>query len=208
LIKTSYTPRLFFGKYNTKITLCTVIANKKPAKWRPHRKPKELQNLRRWCSDNFESSDYIIKDRWVSDVDSTRYNQMCYLSSSVDKQQLLKQFGSTVVEVTQPFDQAHNSQLDVRNITVVRDTLLFSKYQYCVYFKYDPEQHTYRWLRDFLHDEQGVKLVPDPSREYSYAVWPRVYLEDSTHLTTFKLMWQEKIDYVKTVHLTGNTTAP
>lgn len=201
MIKTSYTPRLFFGKYNSKVTLLCVIPNKKSAKWRPFRKPKELQNLHHWCKANFTSSDYIIKDHWIGNVDAVHYNQMCYLSNNQDMQKLIKQFGANIVEVTQPFDQAHNSQLDVRNIVVVRDTLLFSKYQCCVYFKYDPTQDTYKWLKNFFEDEAGVKLVPDPNKDWPYAVWPRVYLENDAHLTTLKLMWQERIDYVKSVHL-------
>ncbi len=205
LITTSYTTKLFFGKYNIKIVVSTNVNAKKTQAWR-WPKPKELHVLHNWCKEHFSSSDYVIKDHWATVEDNICFHQMCYLSDPSDKEKLLKEFGPTVIEITQPLDEEHNSQLEVRNITVVRDTLLYNLYKYCVYFKYDPTQETWRWLVGFLKDEPGVKLMPSAEANHRYPVWPRVYLEDDTHLVTLKLMWQEKIDYIKSVHLISAQT--
>jgi hypothetical protein len=199
VIKTNYTTKLFFGQYTTKITINTHIPGKKNYGYR-FQKPKELRELHNYCKENFVDG-YVVKDHWCGADDGVLFHQMIYLNNTFDRDALLARFGARVLEITQPFDSDHKNSLEIRNLTVVRNILLYNKYQHCVYFKYDPTHNTYNWLKAFFKDEVGHKLVPDPNRDYTYPVWPRVYLTDSTHLMSLKLMWSERIEYVKTVHL-------
>jgi hypothetical protein len=119
----------------------------------------------------------------------------------VDKNKLILEFGTRILEITQPLNLDHEKSLDVRNLVVVRKNLLFNKYKYSVYFKYDPTHETWDWLKNFFQDETDYKLVPSSNDITSYPVWPRIYLTDDTHLMSLKLMWQERIDYIKTEEL-------
>lgn len=202
MIKTSYTTKLFFGKYNSRVIVVTRLS-KKNHRWRSP-KPRELQALHTWCRDNLSEDGHIIKDHFCLFNEDTAYQQMVYLSNPADRDLLLAHYGSQISEVTQPLDDSHKQQLEVRNLVVVRESLLYNRFKHCVYFKYDPTLETWRWLKTFFQDEESSKLMPDPKHDASYPVWPRVYLEDDTHLTTLKLMWQERIDYVKTVHHIGS----
>ena len=205
MIKTSYTTKLFFGKYNSRVIVVTRL-NRKIYRWKSP-KPRELLALHAWCRDHLSDEGYIIKDHFCVLNDDVTYQQMVYLSSPADRDLLLAHYGGQVSEVTQPLDDLHKQQLEVRNLVVVRNTLLYNRYRHSVYFKYDSTMETWRWLQTFFKDEEGCKLMPDPKHDPDYPVWPRVYLEDDTHLTTLKLMWQERIDYVKTVHLLGTSSA-
>lgn len=199
MIKTNYSSKLFFGKYTTKITVSTVVASKKRYSW-GYPKPSEVFVLHNWCKDNFGDT-YIIKDHYIQTNHGLAYHQMVYTSNSQDKDKLILQFGTRILEITQPLNQDHEKSLDVRNLVVVRKNLLYNKYKYSVYFKYDPTHETWNWLKAFFQDETDFKLVPEANDTGSYPVWPRVYLVDDNHLMSLKLMWQERIDYIKTVEL-------
>lgn len=199
MIKTSYTTKLFFGKYHTRVIVVTKTLNKTRRYGQP--KPTEIKDLHHWCSQHFQNNHYVIKDHFCQIHDESCYQQMVYLSDPVDREKLLANYGSRISELTQPLDEQHQDQLEVRNLVVVRNSLLYNRYRHSVYFKYDRTQETYRWLKTFFKDEPGCKLMPDPKHDLPYGIWPRVYLEDESHLTTLKLMWQDSIDYVKTVHL-------
>jgi hypothetical protein len=199
MIKTNYSSKLFFGKYSTKITVSTVVPSKKRYNY-GYPKPPEVFVIHDWCKDNFEES-YLIKDHFIKTTNDLQYHQMVYTSSLVDKNKLILEFGTRILEITHPLNLDHEKSLDVRNLVVVRKNLLFNKYKYSVYFKYDPTHETWDWLKNFFQDETDYKLVPSSNDITSYPVWPRIYLTDDTHLMSLKLMWQERIDYIKTVEL-------
>lgn len=199
MIKTNYSSKLFFGKYSTKITVSTIVASKKRYTY-GYPKPAEVFVLHNWCKDNFQDA-FIIKDHFIKTNNGLEYHQMVYTSNAQDKNALIGQFSSQVLEITQPLNSDHEKSLEVRNLVIVRKNLLFNKYKYSVYFKYDPTHETWNWLKTFFKDEEGYKLVPAANDLTAYPVWPRVYLVDDTHLVTLKLMWQERIDYIKTVEL-------
>ena len=216
MIKVLYTRKLFFEKYSIKIIIRTESSiENRFFKWDLSRQnyPKnELDDTKIWLDDNIGSLNYKMRDYYVSrktkdfflsgDIpDSsnvgTIWDQMIYVNDDHQKDLIIGYFGDRVIEITQPFDKEHKDKLEVRNVTVVRSTLLYNKYQYVVYFKYDREKEVKKWLKTFFEDETGHLLYLN---DYS----PRVYLRDDNHLTTIKLMWQDKIDHIKTVQLLKN----
>jgi hypothetical protein len=107
---------------------------------------------------------------------------------------LILQFGSTIREITKPFDQDHLENLSVKNLVIVRQSLLHKKYQHVVYFKYDHKRELAPWLRDYAATESGIKVESD-------GPWNRVYMVDSSHFTLFQLTWPDRINYTKTIRL-------
>lgn len=194
-MKIQYTSRLFFGNYYIRVVVNTHSARstRYTFDWT---KPDELLLLGDFCKVAFSENDYILKDRYVGpDVDGgIRFNQMLYLKTEDQLQKVIKTFGSSIVDITKPYDANHKDQLSIRNIVVVRDKLLYKKYQYAVYFKYDPKKEVWNWLRAYAKDETDIKID-------RISHWPRAYMIDDSHLTSIKLMWSEKIDYIKTVRL-------
>lgn len=200
-MKIQYTSRLYFKDYYIRVLVHTVSMCK-------HRytfnwvKPDELLVLSDFCQTAFAEKSYIIKDRYIGqDLDGCcRFHQMIYLKTEDQLSTLMQTFGASIVEITKPYDQSHQEQLSVRNVVVVRDQLLYKKYQYVVYFKYDPKKEVWKWLTAYSKGESDMKIDRMGS-------WPRVYLVDDLHLTSIKLMWPEQIDYMKTIRLL-TPTAP
>ena len=188
-----YTSKLFFGKYNTRIVIKTE--GERLIRWV---KPSEVIEVQTWCQTNLPNNSWKIRDYQKNcrnyTIGEVTYYQNLYITDVAQTDQVLKKFGNSVIEVTQPLDQDHKNNLEIRNLLVVRSSLIYKKYQHVVYFKYDRTQELNNWLQTYFVDEPESKLISHP-------YWPRLYLVDQTHLTTVKLMWQEKIDYIKTVQL-------
>lgn len=207
-MKVLYTSRLFFEKYSIKIivrTECYSIKNKffkwDPIKFEKQLKDSALYSTKKWLDSTIGSENYKVRDYYIENCrpnsstnSGTIWNQMIYVNSDHEKDAIIKHFGDRVIEVTQPFNKDHKDKLEIRNVIVVRSNLLYNKYQYVVYFKYDRNKEIINWLRAFFADESGYLLNLS---EFS----PRIYLHDNSHLTTIKLMWQEKINHIKTVQL-------
>ena len=190
-----YTSKLYFEKYCIRVVIKTDTSRK-------HRytydwtKPDELKVLSDWCDANLEAGTYKIKDRYIGQSPNagTSFHQMVYLSSTDQKEKIVREFGGQISELTQPYNEDHREQLTIRNLIIVRRNLIYKKYQHAVYFKYDPRGEVWKWLQSYAKDEPDLKVD-------TISYWPRVYMVDDTHLAAFKLMWQEKIDYIKTIQL-------
>jgi hypothetical protein len=124
---------------------------------------------------------------------------MVYLSQHSDLAAIVLKFGSTISEITQPFDNAHLEKLSAKNLVVIRKSLLHNKYQHVIYFNYDREGEIKPWLRDYAKNEPGIKVESDSSGR-----WNRVYMVDDSHLTLFQLTWQDRIHHTKSIQLIAN----
>lgn len=204
-MKVFYTSKLFFKKYSTRVII-EITSNKKyKRKNVSSKKIKEVADENTWCSKNL--TDFKIKNFYwgkiINDIDNsvegTRWHQAVYISDESQKKKLLKKYKDRVIEITQPYNNDHKESLDVRNITEVRSTLLYNKYKYVVYFNFDRDGSFTKWLLTFFKDEDPTTYSLKFKQRH-----PTVYLKDDDHLTTLKLMWQDKIDYIKTVHLIAN----
>lgn len=209
-MKVFYTSKLFFEKYSIKIIVRTESSSIKnrffkwdPIKFQKQLSSSELYSTKTWLDSTIGSENYKIRDYYVGFLDSDRrngtvWNQMIYVNSDHEKDSIIKYFGDRVIEVTQPLNKDHKDKLEIRNVISVRPNLIYNKYQYVVYFKYDRNKEVVNWLQTFFEDETGYLLNLN---EYS----PKIYLCDDNHLTTIKLMWQEKIDHIKTIQLIQRT---
>ena len=194
-MKIAYTSKLYFEKFCIKVIIKTDTPKKNRYTY-DWSKPEELKVLSSWCQANFKEDTYKIKDRYIGQSPNvgTSFHQMVYLSDDDQKEQLIREFGKHIVEITQPYDSSHRDQLTIRNLIIVRSNLLFKKYQHAVYFKYDPRGEVWSWLQKYAEDEPDLKVD-------TISYWPRVYMVDDSHLSAFKLMWHERIDYIKTIQL-------
>lgn len=159
----------------------------------------ELAALPTWCHDNLSDHDHKIQNRYQrKDKHDSVYHQLVYVKDAQTKDLLLANFGQAVLNVCQPLDNSHALNLEVKNVTEVRENLLFKKFRYAVYFRYNRTRELFNWLADYFKDTPTVKV----NGSYN---WPRLYMEDDMELTMIKLTWQDKIDYVKTVILITDT---
>ena len=210
MIKVLYTSKLFFEKYSIKIIVRTEsYLTSRFFKWDYSRQGQEQKNeltdTKKWLDDNIGPDDYKMRDYYISRITDesfkssvgTVWNQMIYVNDDNKKDMIINYFADRIFEVTQPFNKDHKDRLEIRNVTVIRSNLLYNKYQYVVYFKYDRSKELRNWLKTFFEDENGHLL-------YLNEYCPRIYLRDEDHLTTIKLMWQDKIDHIKTVQLLKN----
>lgn len=197
----NYTSKLYYKKYPFKITLLIRIQSLfKKTVWDKTTYP-ELAALPTWCNDNLSEHDHKIQNRYQrKDKNDSLYHQLIYVKDTATKDKVLANFGHSVLCVNQPLDNSHADSLEVRNITEVRENLLFKKFRYAVYFRYDRTQELFNWLVDYFKDTATVKV----SGDYG---WPRLYMEDDTELTMIKLTWQDKIDYIKSVRLITDTAS-
>jgi hypothetical protein len=200
-MKINYTTKLYFDKFSIRMQVETIGAGS--SRWNNNywgytvNKMLELQELSAWCRENLKKQHYKLIDRYgrKGELPNTIvFNQMLYLFSQDQANAVIAEFGSRVVEITQPKDQFHLEQLEVKNEVVYRNTLLYKKYQHVVYFKYDRYLEVWNWLQDYAADETDLKI------DKGYYC-PRVYMENEDHLAVFKLTWGERIDYIKTICL-------
>ena len=191
-MKINYTSKLFYKKYAFKITLGFQVAKRH----RYHRNKTmqpELQQVQDWCVATFGTQFKMInRGIWGNQIYSCETS--IYVSSESDKDQVLQQYASQVLEVWQPWDDSHLQALGVRNITQVRTRLIYNKYSHVIYFKYDKKQTLKGQLHVMLADstQSAVK---------GCARWPRVYSMCEQDITWIRLTYPEQIDYVKHVIL-------
>jgi hypothetical protein len=195
-MKINYTSRLFFQKFYFKVEILTICNSTNRYNNYTGEKCQELSELRNWCKGNFKTGEYRISDYYNGkSVDGlVMFLQTVYLLNSLQKDKIIQKFGNSIQSITQPFDSEHQEQLDFRNEIVYRKNLIYKKYKYAVYFKYDRKNEIWKWLCEYTQDEKDMLINPG---YFS----PVVYMKDDEHLVMIKLSWSEKIKSIKTVHL-------
>ena len=195
----NYTSKLFYKKFPFKITFLINVQNlSKKTFWDRYTAP-ELLALPTWCNDNLKDHDHKIQNRYQrKDKHEAVYHQLVYVKDAQTKDLLLANFGHAVLNVSQPLDNSHALNLEVKNVIEVRDNLLFKKYRYGVYFKYSRTNELFNWLLDYFDGNLAAKV--SGSR-----YWAKLYLMDDADITMVKLTWPDKIDYVKSVRLITDT---
>lgn len=174
-----------------------VSSLKKLSVWNNHTH-SELLTLPTWCCDNLSDQDYKIQNRYQrKGKHDCVYHQLVYVRDAQAKDQLLSNFGHSVLNVSQPLDPAHALSLEIRNVAEIRDNLLFKKFRYAVYFKYNRTPDLFNWLTDYFKDSTTTKVGSNRN-------WVRLYLEHDEELTMIKLTWSDKIDYVKSIRLVSD----
>ena len=194
-MKINYTSKKFFKKYVYKLVF-EVNATRPFSRY--FGIAAELNSIPRWIEQNLANLDCKITNRYQSgNGNDVKYHQVVYLNDDTAKHCLQQQFAVCLIDVWQPLDQSHASELEIRNLLTVRNSLLFNKYKMAVYFKYDRRGEVYTWLRDYFASSNTAKVSGD-SR------WPRLYLNDDGEIAVIKLSWPDSIDYVKRVILINN----
>ena len=190
-MKIEYTKKYFFQKYAYKLSL---LVKGKTKNW--YSKPRELRIIPTWIKNNLTDTDYKVRNRFQSfEDDLCVYHQLIYCKDAATKDRLLATFGKQVVEICQPLDDNHKDNLEVKNIIEVRKTLIYKKYRYAVYFKYDRSHTIYPWLQQYFDSQKDTALVAGCNW------WPKVYLTEDHEIMSIRLTWQDQIDYIKTVRL-------
>lgn len=188
----NYTSRKFYKKYIYKLVLGAAAERITSSYWGT---PVALQVVPTWVSTHFADLDCRITNRFQNTRgNDVNYHQVIYLSDSDARDRILAEFAPRVLSVWQPFDKQHADNLEIRNVLVPRTSLLFNKYQYAVYFKYDRKAQLQPWLLDYFANITSVKVAGDKW-------WPRVYLNDDAEIAAIKLTWPDTISYVKRVLL-------
>lgn len=190
-MKINYVSKKFYGQYVYKLVL-NIVASKITSRY--FGPAPELLALPHWLANN-NHTDHKIRNRFQSSNGSSAvYNQIVYVSDSDLKDALIKQFAGNITEVWQPLNKEHEQALEVRNVFEPRQDLLFKKYKYAVYFKYNRRGQVFEWLNDLFGSNENAKLTGS-----SY--WPRLYLSDDCDITMIKLSWPDSVSYIKTVLL-------
>ena len=191
-MKINYTSKKFFKKYIYKLVLA-VSATKSFNRY--FGLPSELMQVPNWIAHNLPELDCKVTNRFQSSNGSdAKYHQVIYLADQDAKNTLQQQFAGQLVEVWQPLNVDHASELEIRNLLVARSSLLFNKYKMAVYFRYDRKGELYKWLKDYFATSSTAKVSGDLR-------WPRLYLNDDGEIAVIKLSWPDSIDYVKRVIL-------
>lgn len=194
-MKIEYTSKKFYSQFIYKISL-SINTTQQSSRY--FGLAPELAALPSWLQKSYPKVEYKINNRFqTSDGSRTTYHQLLYISDGAVKDAVCKTFGAQLVGVTQPLNQSHADELEIRNVVCVRDTLLFKQFKYCVYFKYDRKARLYPWLLDYYANNESAKVSGD-------RWWPRVYLHDDTEIAAIKLTWPDAINYVKRVLLINN----
>ncbi len=186
-----YVSKLFFGKYAYKVVLNTVTGG---SRWWRDRVPPEFACLDAWCDTHMKGAHKIQRRYQSQSKKECRWHQIVYVNSETHVQELVTQHVQDVLEIWKPLDQAHLQMLDVKNIVEIRTSLLFKKYRYAVYFKYNRTSELWNWLEDQFSQSETSKLMGD-------MWWPKVYSVDELDVTMLRLSFPDVIDYVKTVRL-------
>ena len=194
MIKIAYTTQLFYSKYNTRVLL-SIKSNISPRHEYPYnyRKPKESLDNLKWCKENLNS--FKIRDMYMGYRDTEyTWKQIIYINEE-DKDKVLSKFDN-IIEVTQPYDKEHKETLDVKQIIVVRKTLIYKKYKHTIYFKYDRHNELIPWIKKYFEDED------DNTYEiFDYIYSPKINLINDEHLDLIKLTWSNMIRCIRTIRL-------
>lgn len=148
-----------------------------------------------WCQQMFSENNFKIQHRYQKKTKKdTLWHQLIYVEDATNKDLIIQKFGSRVKQIWQPFNTDHLHQLDIRNIVEVRPELLYKKFRYAVYFRYDGANVIYEWMNSYFYGNSNAKVSGNWK-------WPRLYLVDDEEITTIRLSWGDAIDYIKTVKL-------
>jgi len=187
-MKIEYTRKLFFRKYSYKLTF---LIQGKSSVW--YKAPSEIRKIPKWVETHLPDTDVKIIKRYQGwDDNKVRFHQSVYCKDQDTKDKLLAQFGLHILEICQPLDNNHKDNLEVKNVIEVRKNLIFKKYRYAVYFKYDKKNEIFDWLGNYFQGHATAKVSGNKW-------WPKLYLTDETEIMSVRLSWQECIDYIKTV---------
>lgn len=188
----NYTSKLFYKKFAYKILLETVT--KPSSRWAKNNN-KDLMQINAWCQQTFTDKNFKLQHRYQKKIKKdTLWHQLIYVEDQASKDIIVSHFGSRVKQIWQPLNQSHLNLLDVRNIVEVRQELLYKKFRYGVYFKYDRSNTIYNWMLSYFQDNPNAKISGNEK-------WPRLYIADESEITTMRLSWGDAIDYIKTVKL-------
>lgn len=156
--------------------------------------PQEFQSVQDWCEAHAAGNFKIARRYQGGSKKYSDWHQNVYLSCADHKDALILYQGAAVHEVWQPLDSDHLQQLEVRNVTQVRDQLIYRKYAHAVYFKYDAHGELWNWLTLLLADSEVSVLKGSKW-------WPKVYSEQMDDVRMIQLSYGEYIDYIKHVKL-------
>lgn len=190
-MKLEYTSKLFFSKYDHKITLQVKGIAKN---W--YSVPQSVQHVQEWCRQHVPEHEHKVRCRekeWDPNQNHKTYHVHIYYSDEKVQQQILNQFGARVIAMCTPLDQQHVNDLSVKNIIQVRKQLLYKKYSHVIYFKYQKDSNLKKWLQDYLTDTDA-KIT----KNYQF---PTVYLTNTDHMSMLQITWADQIDHVKVVRL-------
>lgn len=186
-----YVSKLFYCKYAYKVVLTTHTTGNR---WWKDKVPDQFEKLDSWCVKHAHGSHKVQRRYQGHTHQDHHWHQIVYLSSADHVHALLKDHVQDVLEVWKPLDQSHLESLEVKNIVEIRTKLLYQKYRYAVYFKYDKTRKIYDWLKTNLADSTTSKLSGSHW-------WPKVYSMDDLDVTMIRLSYPDAIDYIKTVRL-------
>lgn len=195
-MKITYTQKLFYRKYAYKVILtCSLQGNRWYKLNNQGNPPQEFMDLTNWC-DTHAANSYKIQRRYggTSRKGYSTWYQHVYLSTQAQKDALVQAYGAQVQEICQPLDTDHLNILDSKNIVEVRKSLIYKKWSYAVYFKYQKNANLYEWLEALFKDSETSVLKGNPW-------WPTVYSTDILDVKQVEFSYLDDIKLVKTVKL-------
>jgi hypothetical protein len=188
----NYTSRLYYKKFAYKIIVETIA---KPSSRWAKTQGKGLMQINAWCQETFQEQNFKIQNRYQKKINhDTICHQLIYVQDASSKDLIIQKFGSRVKQIWQPLNSDHLQQLDIRNLVEVRRELLYKKFRYAVYFRYDGANVIYDWMDQYFKGNSDAKVSGNWR-------WPRLYLVDDAEITTIRLSWGDAIDYIKIVKL-------
>lgn len=184
----SYTSKLFYGKYAYKITAKFDVDTSTCVDRMHH--DHTLAQSKLWCQTHVGNTK-LVRQFFHATRLYDGWNLIIYASSSTDRDTIISHFGAAVTDVCQPFDKEHEQCLEVKNLTEVKDRLLYGKYKYVIYFRYDRHRQITAKMRSLLANSKTSKVTGSS--------WCKVYSITEDDVIMIKLMWPETIDFVKRV---------
>lgn len=191
VMEVHYISKLLYQKYTHKITFQEVSKKR----WKGQ-SGFDLSTIPNWCATQFPHADFKCSNRYQHNPQRDKYvfHVMMYLTDPVVVDALIKQFPGQVVDVWKPLDDDHVEDLAVKNVVEVRNSLYYKKYRFSLVFNFNRARDLYPALEDYFRDNEGARVSGSP-------LWPRLYLTDKDDLTVIKLMWGDRINYIKSVRL-------
>jgi hypothetical protein len=189
----SYPTKKFFGKFVYRISLS--VQGQSPNRWITKKDNCYDPDIKTWIANHMANLEHKVRYRYNH---STKcYLAMIYLSDSQAKDQLISQFSKHIEEVCQPLNQDHEHNLEPKNMIEVRKTLIYKKYKYVTYFKYDRS----RKIRQWLQQEFKEQLENNQAKLIGSSVWNTMYFANLEDMVMVKMMCPESIHMIKTVML-------
>lgn len=201
-----YVQKLYFGKYCYKIHVeVKGIVSQPTLWWTAWETPDEVKQVTSWCVNNLPAEDHkLIKRRMNTLPDDSPVLEavwhVCVYCDQPDiRDQVVKKFGAQVVRISQPLDDDHKQNLQIRNVVQVKKELIYKQYSNVIYFKYDKTGEIHRWLHDYFQHNSLVRISKDSK-------WCKVYMSDDSDVSAIKLTWSDRIEYMRTIRLISEPT--